>query len=311
MLPPPRDLLLHGAIRTPTSRRSSPGSQHHSVGYGSGYVTPSTPAPTQSLAAQAVDLELTHFYLTHTYKTLWGRPEVHPIWRDVVFFDAIRHPFLLNGLLAVAAMHKIITCGDPDGTYASAALRKQTAALEGFVPLLHDMTPEAAEVAFPMSILVSYWAFASRNLPPELSILSATEDLLPTAFADQHTNSSTASPAATPTAAPESVLTQFLELARRVRPTHAVHSSARETLLRSKLSPLMKVPDPSELPELDEDTRRALARLHERVDPLLGPIWDAGAKPEFLALDNLYRVMLWPQWGSCCSRGRCACRRGS
>lgn len=231
-----------------------------------------------------MDLELTHFYLTHTYKTLWGRPEAHLVWRDVIFLDAVKHPPLLNGLLAVAAMHKIVTCGDPDSVYKSTALRKQTAALEGFVPLLHSVTQETAELVFVMSILVSYWAFASLRLPPELSILSTTVDLR-LSFEPDH--SLTAEP----------ILTQFLELVKRVQPNHHVVNEARPLLLCGKLSAMTKVPGDDELPDLDKDTKNALSALNQHIHTLPRHLSEYHASLPLLKLDYMYRMALKPEWG--------------
>lgn len=231
-----------------------------------------------------MDLELTHFYLTHTYKTLWVRQEARLLWRDIIFLDAIMYPPLLSGILAVAAMHKILTCGDPDSAYKSIALRKQTAALEGFVPLLNSVTKETAEIVYSFSLLVSYWAFASLRLPLELSILSTTVDLELSQDADY----------SLPTG---SILTQFLELLKRVRPTHAVLNETRPLVLTGKLSPMSKVPEDGELPGLDEDTKSALSALDRHIHPLPRCLSEYHASIPLLKMDTMHRIALKPEWG--------------
>lgn len=246
------------------------------------------PATPPEPSSYLVDLELTHFYLTHTYKTLWGREEAQLVWRDIIFPLALKHPPLLDGIFAMTAMHRLVMSGtispEDRAMYTSTALRKQTSALAGFVPLLHSLNDDTVEVAFPMAILVAYWAFASPRLPPELSILSITVDLGPPF-----------SPA--PPITNESSITQFLELLRRIRPTHHIINQARERLLGGRLSPLAQSPDMHDLHPLSENAKHALTILRSHLEsaPDIVRCFE-GAHP-ITSLDFMFRLSLQPEWG--------------
>lgn len=234
-----------------------------------------------------VDLELTHFYLTHTYKTLWGREGAQLVWRDIIFPLALRHPPLLDGIFAMAAMHRLVSGNlspEDRAMYTSTALRKQTSALTGFLPLLHSLNHDTAEVAFPMAILVAYWAFASPRLPPELSILSITVDL-----------GSSFSPASSSTT--ESSITQFLELLRRIRPTHHIMNQDRERLLGGRLSPLAQSPNMHDLPPLSENTQHALTILRSHLESAPEIVRSFEGAHPITSLDYMFRLSLQPEWG--------------
>ena len=243
--------------------------------------SPTPPEPS----SYSIDLELTHFYLVHTYKTLWGREEAQLVWRDVIFPNSIHHPSLRNGIFAMAAMHRLSTSPDltaeQRAVYRTTALQKQTAALEGFVRLLHSLDSVTVEVALPMSMLVAQWAFASKSLPPELNILSVTMDLSP-------------SFESVPPFAMDSTLVQFLELLRRVQPVHHVLEQSRDTLMAGSLKPLMWTPKPEDLPPLPADTQRALDSLRRHLEA--APSLFEGDDP-VRSLENLFRLSLVPQWG--------------
>lgn len=209
------------------------------------------------------------------------------MWRDVIFPNSIHHPPLRDGIFAMAAMHRLTTSADltPEQrcVYKATALRKQTAALRGFVPLLHDIDDHTAEVALPMSILVAHWAFASRNLPPELNILSMM-DISP-------------SFEAVPSFAMGSALNQFLELLRRVQPIHHVIDQARASLMSGSLSPLVAAPKGHELPDLSDDTRVALATLRRHLDVVPDIMSFFRKEDPIDSLDHMFRLSLRPEWG--------------
>lgn len=211
------------------------------------------------------------------------------MWRDILFPLALRHPPLLDGIFAMAAMHRLIVSAadlspEDRSMYTSLALRKQTSALAGFVPLLHSLNNDTAEVAFPMAILVAYWAFASPRLPPELSILSITVDLGPSF-----------SPA--PSITRESSITQFLELLRRIRPTHDIMNQARERVMSGRLAPLAKAPEIENLPPLPENTRHALTTLRSHLESAPEIVRSFHGAHPITSLDFMFRLSLQPEWG--------------
>ncbi|KAI5456527.1 hypothetical protein BGZ63DRAFT_395686 [Mariannaea sp. PMI_226] len=196
---------------------------------------PSWPDSQPSL----IDLDLTHQYLTRTYATLWGSDMGKLTWRDNIFQMALVKPTLLAGLLATAAMHRLATSG-PSPELENVALRKQTEALEGLRLGLQNINSENCDEVFALSTLVSFWTFASRTLPQRVSLLSSNESK-------------------------RSAIGQFIELLRKVKPLRAVTRESRPWLLTGKLTGLLKVPGPHELPQLSDDTRHALGELEDQL----------------------------------------------
>ncbi|EFR04779.1 hypothetical protein MGYG_07786 [Nannizzia gypsea CBS 118893] len=110
------------------------------------------------------DLELLHHYTTKTYQTLSNNNEHEDIWKNVIPGEAIKHPFLMHGLLALAALH-IIECHDPDDEesrrkYSALANKHQNLALATFRPELNNITPLNCHAVFAFSSLIAALAFA-------------------------------------------------------------------------------------------------------------------------------------------------------
>ncbi|KAK2877219.1 hypothetical protein FQN49_001343 [Arthroderma sp. PD_2] len=114
------------------------------------------------------DLELLHHYTTKTYQTLSNNNEHEDIWKNIIPAEAIKHPFLMHGLLALAALH-LIECSDPDDEgshrrYSALASKHQNLALAAFRPQLNNITPSNCNAVFAFSSLIAALAFAfSRN----------------------------------------------------------------------------------------------------------------------------------------------------
>ncbi|KAM0277450.1 hypothetical protein ACHAQH_005816 [Verticillium albo-atrum] len=77
-------------------------------------------------------LELMHHYCTVTATSLAFRLDMQHVWRDVIPGMAYATPFLMHGILAVAAMHKAHLVVARRRAYADLAVYHQTAGLEGF-----------------------------------------------------------------------------------------------------------------------------------------------------------------------------------
>lgn len=229
-----------------------------------------SPQPQLSIS----DLDLTHQFLTQTYITLWGNEEGRLIWRDTVFRLSFSHRFLLDAILATTALHRIILVGAPCPEYEDIVLRKQTPALEGLQMLLRNLDGANANITFAMSTLVSYWAFASRSLPDRLSILGTPSD------SDGKT----------------SVISQFIELLRKVQPTSTVLGHFRECVYQGNLRGLTRIPDDGTLPDLPQDERDVIANLERAlqrtrcipaVRPECHPMW---------VMAYMFRIRQCPEW---------------
>lgn len=202
-----------------------------------------TPQSDSQFASYLVDLDLTHQYLTSTCSTLWGSDTGRLIWRDDVFRMALANPYLLAGLLATAAMHKIAVSGtSPE--LENIALRKQTEALEGLRLGLQSIDAASCDDVFALSTLVTFWTFASRTLPARLSLLSTAES---------HQEPS------------QSAIAQFIHVLRRVKPLRALTRQSRPWLRAGKIAGLLQKPDLESLPKLSVDTERALGELDNQL----------------------------------------------
>ncbi|KAH7024590.1 uncharacterized protein B0I36DRAFT_331671 [Microdochium trichocladiopsis] len=266
-----------------------------------------------------VDMELLHFYLTCTYKTLWGRAEGKLVWRDVIFREALAHPALMNGLLTTAALHRIVTLSATHGpsaaaVYHSVALHKQRQALEGLVVLLRSLDPESCRAIFPLSMMVSFWAFVSRDVPEELGILTTLDingGIQPPTHNNNHNiNSNHASPAGftdpgTPhqhqqqhiTLPPiKSTLDLFVELIRRIRAVQTIAQESISWLTQSQFLPLMAVPNYDTLPALPHGITQALHTLdaHIQRTPRIAAML-SGLDNRY-SLSTMYKLSRCPDW---------------
>lgn len=227
-------------------------------------------------------MALVHQFLTSTYKTLWSNPKGQLIWRDFIFQTALNNPVLLHGLLATAALHKIALASSHSPELEQTALRKQTAALAGFGTMLHDVKAEQYVVAYPMSLLVSYWAFASKSLPGSLDILTTGQESH-VARTPESTRSMT------------SALDSFLILLRRIQPTKLVFAQFRDSLLQGVFAEMAIVPREEELPELTESEASILNQLDLHLEQAAFPTSSISRNPIF-TIRYLYRIVKAPEW---------------
>ena len=92
---------IYGPPRpTATTRALSaaPGETHEQLGQ-------AATAPSES--RRLLELELIHQWSTYTYETLATIPEEIALYRDLVIKLGLKHPFLLNGILACASLRRI------------------------------------------------------------------------------------------------------------------------------------------------------------------------------------------------------------
>ncbi|KAH8193642.1 hypothetical protein TruAng_012191 [Truncatella angustata] len=229
-----------------------------------------------------IDMDLIHFFITRTYSTFWSRPSGQLIWRDVVFQEALRQPALLNGILAISAIHKIVTT-KTTADFRILTLTKQRATLEGLLALLPSVDAESCNVVFPLSMIVSYWALASNNLPRELSILSTDAELHFAPDTDQDVVSASA-------------LDQFIELVRRIQPVNAIVQAGRHWLLHGKYAEFTWSPDLADLPELSEETADVLAHLKSEFEGEGEDLRGMIDSPSLMSLTSQFRLARSSEW---------------
>ncbi|KAM5482330.1 hypothetical protein McanCB56680_003699 [Microsporum canis] len=174
---PAISILNQGPPALPSSSLRPSGIERHSI-------FASVQGRGQEDTLNLDDLELLHHYTTKTYQTLSNNNEHENIWKNVIPAEAIKHPFLMHGLLALAALH-IIECSDPDDEeshrkYSALANRHQSLALNAFRPQLDNISSSNCHAVFAFSSLIAALAFAfsksGRNTQPADPVEQAVQD---------------------------------------------------------------------------------------------------------------------------------------
>lgn len=198
-----------------------------------------------SMPFSLLDLELIHHYSTRTYMTISSQLKLHHIWRDVIFQEALQQDFLLHGLVATAALHKATSqpvSSESHAEYSRVALAYQNASLARFIPQLSKPSSDNAVALFSLSILLTVWAFASKQLPEGMNSLK-----LKLSFGE--TSSGPHLPATCPTS-------EFVEVAHTLRGIYAVIKET-EVWLQGDIRELMRSPRTEELPPITPDMSSA------------------------------------------------------
>jgi hypothetical protein len=108
-------------------------------------------------------MRLLHHFTNCTSATLSDRPEAHRTWATAVVQIAFAHPFLLQGILALAALHMGNLIAKEKESLSILAAIKQDAALKDFRPQLENMTSQNCDAIFAFSILAEYYIPASAG----------------------------------------------------------------------------------------------------------------------------------------------------
>ena len=102
-----------------------------------------------------LELELMHQWATSTYKSFCGesKPDF-PIWQVSLPLQGLKHEFLLNGFLAMAALEIALTRkGSDSSRYGNAALEYFDTASSTFREEITDITPEKQEIILAFSLI--------------------------------------------------------------------------------------------------------------------------------------------------------------
>lgn len=127
------------------------------------------------------DLELMHKFSTETYKSLCNDPSDYDAWQMVVPQKALEYDFLLNGVLAVAGLHRATTAVDALAAvpYVDTALQYYNRAFAPFQQALDNLTPFNCEAVFAHSIIITVISIALPKFTTERNkSQSMTENIL-------------------------------------------------------------------------------------------------------------------------------------
>ncbi|KAL3465065.1 hypothetical protein BJX64DRAFT_297802 [Aspergillus heterothallicus] len=119
----------------------------------------SSPRPCSSLNPNGIDeLELMHHFATETYATLCVSTSESRTWQVLVPRLALKHRYLMHGILSLAALH-IAAVRDPPGEtarpYVDAGLEYHSRSLEPFRIAVGDLSAENAEAAFAQAVVTT------------------------------------------------------------------------------------------------------------------------------------------------------------
>ncbi|GIJ92352.1 hypothetical protein Asppvi_011334 [Aspergillus pseudoviridinutans] len=161
--PKPRS-LANGASASPVSITSS-GEGHIAETCGRSF-----DSGTSSLTkgSNLRELELMHRFSTETYLSLSNKPSDYHVWQIVIPRKALEHDFLLNGVLAVAALHIASTLKPPDAlTYIDTALEYHNRAFAPYRQAIDNLTPMNCDAVFAHSVLTTVIGIALPRLTAE------------------------------------------------------------------------------------------------------------------------------------------------
>lgn len=120
------------------------------------------------------ELELLHHYTTETCFTLSDRSESQVLWQKRVPQEALRHEFLMRGILAISALHLSSLRRDNQEYFKLVAEKHQNLAWTLFRNAMERINRKNCNAFFALSSLIVVYAFAS--LRPCESIAAASSE---------------------------------------------------------------------------------------------------------------------------------------
>ncbi|GLI81206.1 hypothetical protein PoHVEF18_009579 [Penicillium ochrochloron] len=138
-----------------------------------------TAATTPTAALNLHDLELMMHWCNDTYHTLSRNERTDLVWRNVVPEEALSHPFLMHGILALSALHLARTGPEPSrrAAYLNRAVTHQNQALALFRELLGDINESNAKAMFAFAGIVVVYTFGFPHTPDVQDPWTCVDDL--------------------------------------------------------------------------------------------------------------------------------------
>ncbi|KAJ5758324.1 uncharacterized protein N7511_007018 [Penicillium nucicola] len=117
---------------------------------------PSPAASTPSSISGVRDLELMHKFSTETYESLCTSSSGHYVWQIAIPRLALQYNFLMNGLLALGALH-IATSLEPPASlvYIDTALQYHNLTFAPYRTAVDNITPMNCEAVLAQSIITT------------------------------------------------------------------------------------------------------------------------------------------------------------
>lgn len=110
-------------------------------------------------------LELMHKFSTETYQSLCVSDSEREIWQTTVPNLALKHDFLMNGILALAAMHIASSLEPPEAlAYLDIGLQRYNRSLKPFRDAIDSLTSQNCDAVFAHSVVMTAIGIASPRL---------------------------------------------------------------------------------------------------------------------------------------------------
>ncbi|KAL4929210.1 uncharacterized protein BDV17DRAFT_262095 [Aspergillus undulatus] len=135
-----------------------------------------TRSPSKELNIE--DLELMMQWCTTTYRSVSRDNTVEGIWQAVVPREAMRHTFLMHGLLALSALHLAVTSnGDMKEQYIRTSKAHQKQAVQGLDRIAGKLKQHHSNAAFTSSNIMMIFSFALPEIAGQTFGQSTIDDL--------------------------------------------------------------------------------------------------------------------------------------
>ncbi|KAI3540418.1 hypothetical protein CSPX01_08330 [Colletotrichum filicis] len=114
-------------------------------------------SPAPSIGHWGHGLELMHHFTLVTANSLSVRPDMQHVWRVTMPEIGYDCPFVMHGILTIAALHKAYLIPSARDKYLDLATSHQTAGLEGFRTQLHTVNDTNWKPFFCFASLVVFY----------------------------------------------------------------------------------------------------------------------------------------------------------
>ncbi|KAF2182750.1 hypothetical protein K469DRAFT_636060 [Zopfia rhizophila CBS 207.26] len=129
-------------------------------------------------ATRLQELQLMFHYITATCETMTHGPEDMEVWRTAIPLEAVKHEFLMDGLLALSSLHFAFQNPDLRWTYTEIAVQYQNSGLRRFNIALGGITEDNCHALFAFSLIITILAFALPTVSFDKPVLSHSESLV-------------------------------------------------------------------------------------------------------------------------------------
>ncbi|KAI2795294.1 hypothetical protein POX_a01900 [Penicillium oxalicum] len=143
-------------------------------------LAPISPASTPSSISGVRDLELMHKFATETFSTVCTAESKYHVWQIVIPRLALQYDFLMNGILALAALHIATTTKSPTSlAYVDTALQYHNLSFAPFRAAIDNLTQDNCEAVLAQSIVTTVIGIALPRLTaPRDESLNMAENIL-------------------------------------------------------------------------------------------------------------------------------------